>query len=138
VSNLDLESTTLKNKNKKRKNNIIHAQKTRLKQNTKIGGKLGSFCFKPIHPLESMYSIIGKISLNFNLLKHCVLPIFAKRSRKYGKRSHNIKGLESREVIYIYCQIFMLFTTKVNFENEDIIQHLNVKPEKVMIVCKFF
>jgi hypothetical protein len=32
----------------------------------------------------------------------------------------------------------MLFTTKVNFENEDIIQHLNVKPEKVMIVCKFF
>jgi hypothetical protein len=86
-----------------------------------------------------MDSIIGKISLSFNLVKHYVSPfIFAKRSRKYGKRSHNIKGLESREVIYIYCQIFMLFTTKVNFENEDIIQHLNVKPEKVMIVCKFF
>jgi hypothetical protein len=35
------------------------------------------------------------------------LPIFAERSRKYGKRSHYIKGFESREVIYIYCQIFI-------------------------------
>jgi hypothetical protein len=41
VSNLDLESTTLKNKNKKRKNNIMHAQTTRLKEG-KIQKLVGS------------------------------------------------------------------------------------------------